>query len=525
MRQKVYDDVMTKLDTPINESYEKTLFLYREHMLSTAFGDFDIEKFKFGLSTLTVSDNIRGNEHMDIVHDFIDFFKLHELDPSIPNHALTKVEKLIQKLPESFCSVPWLQIHTEPDGKVFPCCYYSHAENHKLGNWNDQKIKDIFHGDKWNELRKDFLDGNKPSACTRCWKEEDSGIMSMRQRFNERYRNFPDYTNQNGYDKYTDIINETNSDGSVKDIKLATIDLIFNNLCNMKCRTCGPGLSTSWIADEIKLGRSKINPVSLLTNETVTHMKDDLVALVEMVDPYTEIHFSGGEPMMQEDHYQFLQLLLDMGKTKVKIRYNTNMTVYTLKDYNAFEMLQHFDNVFIVGSCDAMGKQGEYIRKGFDWEEALQWLKTCKEYLPDADYGVSAVYSLLNASAAVDFHRYMCESTLFKRSNGTNFGFYLNTLHDPTYLKTTLLPPDVKLEVTEKITKHIEWLTETQPQDFHYAVYIDHWKNAITLMNSADHSGLIPHFYRETHLLDGIRNEVFEDVFPELHEKMKPYDK
>jgi len=435
------------------------------------------------------------------------------------------IDKRIEDLPESLCSVAWLQIHTEPDGKVFPCCYYSHDNQHNLGNWNKEKIADIFHGQKWNELRQDFLDGKKPEACTRCWREEDSGIVSMRQRFNERYANFPDYTNQNGYNKYYDILCDGNNDGSVEDIKLATVDLIFNNLCNMKCRTCGPGLSTGWIPDEIKLGRSKINPVSLLTNETVTHMKDDLVALVNMVDPYTEIHFSGGEPMMQEDHYLFLQLLLDMGKTKVKLRYNTNLTTFTLKDYHAFEMLKNFDNVFMVGSCDAMGTEGEYIRKGFNWEKALEWIKTCKEYLPNADYGISAVYSLFNASAAVDFHRYMCESTLFKRGDGKNFGFYLNTLHEPYWMRTTVLPPDVKLEVTEKINKHIEWLTETQEHDFHYDVYVDHWKNAITLMNSKDDTSIIPKFYEEAHVLDGIRNEKFEDVFPELHEKMKPYDK
>jgi radical SAM protein with 4Fe4S-binding SPASM domain len=438
---------------------------------------------------------------------------------------LPNAEKLTQKLPESFCSVPWLQIHTEPDGKVFPCCYYGHAENHKLGNWNDQKIKDIFHGDKWNELRKDFLDGKKPVACSRCWKEEDSGIVSMRQKFNERYHNFPDYNYKNLYDKFTDIINETKTDGSVGDIKLATIDLIFNNICNMKCRTCGPGLSTAWMADSKKLNRKNNNLVTLLTNETVTHMKDDLVTLVEMVDPCTEIHFSGGEPMMQEDHYKFLQLLIDMGKTKIKIRYNTNMTVFILKEYNAFEMLQHFENVFIVGSCDSMGKQGEYIRKGFDWEKALDWLKTCKEYLPNAEYGVSAVYSLLNASTAIDLHRYMCESKLFRRGNGQPFGFYLNTLSEPYYLKTTLLPSDVKLEVTEKINKHIEWLSDTQEHDIHYNVYLEHWKNAIIFMNSADNSNIIPIFYNRTNLLDDIRNEKFEDVFPELHEKMKPYDK
>jgi hypothetical protein len=118
----------------------------------------------------------------------------------------------------------------------------------------------------------------------------------------------------------------------------------------------------------------------------------------------------------------------------------------------------------------------------------------------------------------------MCESKLFKRGDGKNFGFYLNTLHEPYWMRTTVLPPDVKLEVTEKINKHIEWLTETQEHDFHYDVYVDHWKNAITLMNSKDDTSLIPKFYEEAHVLDNIRNEKFEDAFPELHEKMKPYD-
>ena len=92
-------------------------------------------------------------------------------------------------------------------------------------------------------------------------------------------------------------------------------------------------------------------------------MQEDLDYLIDMIDPYTEIHFSGGEPMMQEEHYLFLKLLVDRGNTQTKIRYNTNLTVYTLKDYNAFEMLQHFDNVFIVGSIDAMGTEGEYTSK------------------------------------------------------------------------------------------------------------------------------------------------------------------
>lgn len=419
------------------------------------------------------------------------------------------------KFPEHFCSVPWLQIHTEPDGKVMPCCYYSHQAKHKLGNWNEDKIVDIFHNDKWNQLRKDFLEGKKPDACTRCWKEEASGIDSMRKIFNKRYAEFPDYTNNNNYNKYKDIVSHADSDGSVTDIKLATIDIIFNSLCNFKCRSCGPGLSTSWAVEVMKSGL----PVkqSLLTNTKIPHMTSDLIDMVNMCDEYTEVHFSGGEPMMQEEHYEFLQLLIDMGKTKTKLRYNTNLSTYELKHYNAFKLLRHFDNVFIIGSIDAIGDKGEYIRKGFDWQQAQDWIKASKEQAPNANYGVSAVYSVFNCEAAIELHRYMCEHDLFTNINGNKFNFNLNVLHAPIYMQTTVLPPKTKQRVSEKITAHLEYLEQTQPKTFEYYHYIGVWKNAMIMMNSKDESNLVPMFLRETQKLDTLRREDFRKLFPELY--------
>ena len=76
-RQKIYDDVISRLDSPINESYKKTLFLYKEHMLNTTYDEFNSEKFIFGLGTLTTSDNKRGNNHMEIVKDFIEFIEFN----------------------------------------------------------------------------------------------------------------------------------------------------------------------------------------------------------------------------------------------------------------------------------------------------------------------------------------------------------------------------------------------------------------------------------------------------------------
>ena len=427
-------------------------------------------------------------------------------------------------LPTHFCSVPWLQIHTEPNGGIFPCCYFENTKEEALGDWNNEKVVEVFTSEKWNNIRKEFVEGKKPKQCSRCWKEEDSGIMSMRQRFNERYSWFPDSSMQKSFNKIEDVVKYSNMDGTVEpELKLATIDLIFNNLCNLKCRTCGPGLSTSWIQDEIKLGRLQYNPVTLMDNGEITHMKEDLLELTKLIDPYTEIHFSGGEPMMQEDHYTFLKLLIEEGKTKVKIRYNTNLTHMSLKGVDVFDLLKEFEDVFIIGSIDAMGKKGEYIRKGFSWEGALEWIETAREKMPRANMAISAVFSALNCLEAHKLHRYMCESDLFKL-NGRNFGFYLNTLHGPPWLRTTLLPKSVKDKATSEINAHIEWLLETQPDDTYRNDSIAHFRDAVTFMNSNPGSkNECIEFLRENHILDGVRNDSFEEVFPEMYEMIVDY--
>ena len=69
----------------------------------------------------------------------------------------------MNKLPDNFCSVAWLQIHSEPDGDVSPCCYYDLQK--PMGNWGKQELINIYNSDNWNQLRKEFLNGERPSGC------------------------------------------------------------------------------------------------------------------------------------------------------------------------------------------------------------------------------------------------------------------------------------------------------------------------------------------------------------------------
>ena len=74
LRTKVYNEVISKLNLSATEGYKNGLFLYKEHMLSTAFDNFNLEKFIYGVNILRhIYDTRRGTDSSKIINDFTKF--------------------------------------------------------------------------------------------------------------------------------------------------------------------------------------------------------------------------------------------------------------------------------------------------------------------------------------------------------------------------------------------------------------------------------------------------------------------
>ena len=75
------------------------------------------------------------------------------------------------------------------------------------------------------------------------------------------------------------------------------------------------------------------------------------------------------------------------------------------------------------------------------------------------------------------------------------------------------MPKSFKQEVEQKWNKHLQWLEKN------YLVKQDD-KDAIAgvlrYMNASDKSHLLPSTIEKLKFIDGIRNENWQDVFPEL---------
>ncbi len=78
---------------------------------------------------------------------------------------------------------------------------------------------------------------------------------------------------------------------------------------------CGPLFSTKWYEDSETLGWKKLPKTLSCVNNFEQWLEDHKDNLIDLKFAY----FAGGEPMVQDEHYQFLQFLIDNGITNVEL--------------------------------------------------------------------------------------------------------------------------------------------------------------------------------------------------------------
>ena len=140
------------------------------------------------------------------------------------------------------CPVPWMHLNFEPNGKVIPCCLTS-VENYFVGDLKTDSIQEIWNSPKMKQLRVDMVTGTEPTICRKCFDRERVTGESGRT---HHIRANPEVLQK--------IPSITLEDGTCTTMELKYWDFRFSNLCNYKCRSCGPRYSSAWVPDAKKLG-------------------------------------------------------------------------------------------------------------------------------------------------------------------------------------------------------------------------------------------------------------------------------
>lgn len=218
--------------------------------------------------------------------------------------------------------------------QVGPCCQATHSKV-----TNDQ----IVNHPRLIEIRDLSKQGESTSDCSWCIEKEKSGGTSRRQLQQIYYKDW-------------------------KKQGIRGLDIAVGNLCNLKCVICGAHSSTSWIDDWKALGHSMID--EWYYDKKNQYSLDWLADFKDL----EIIHFTGGEPLLNDTHINFLNKLNENNILKnCRVTYNTNATQKPTQD--AIDLWKQADVLELYFSLDDIGSRFEYQRTGANWGEVQDNLK------------------------------------------------------------------------------------------------------------------------------------------------------
>ena len=385
-----------------------------------------------------------------------------------------------------FCVLPWVSLETSPIGTVRPCCLADDEIRDNTG----QKFKlltssfdEIRNSNQMQQLRKEFIDGEHPSTCRKCWAVEAAGGTSKRMHTLNRLKHMgisPDWS---------------------EDAKpLMFLDLKLGNICNLKCRICGSWSSSQFASEELKFVDNKKESFHYQMLRDGAWPRENSQFWTELNSSLNDIRyleFTGGEPFLIQEHFDLLQTLVDQGVAhQVEIHYNTNGTQYP---EHAEKIWQHFRHVEIAFSIDDVGARFEYQRTNAVWSEVCDNIELFKQ-MRARNQNIS-----LQVCCTVNVFNILYLADVVTWISKQSFDFvYWNILHDAPWLSVAHLPAVSK----SAIAAHLK--DQLFPAEFQ-----EEMQKVIEFMhqgNSADGVEL----KKNIEQLDLRRSESLTTVAPEL---------
>ena len=345
---------------------------------------------------------------------------------------LTDAQKQLLFKNKNFCMVPWTSLYVHTSSRVAPCCAW---DGEAIGDASKDSLETIWNSKLYQDLRDKMLNNQQSDGCKNCTRQEKLGKDSFRSSMNTRFA------------KHVHLA----EDGITPAYNLKFIDSRFNNLCNLSCRSCVHGSSSSWHAPAVAIGLiDKSTPVFLKAGRDD---KDLYNQIIQQIDNVERIYFAGGEPLIMQDNYDILDELDKRKRYDVQLVYNTNMTRSSLKGRSIFDAWKNFTNISVGASLDAEDSRGSYLRTGTVWQDVVKFRKDMIALRPDIDFYISATTGLLNVLHVPDFHRSWVNKGLIRPEQ-----FRIQTLHWPEWMRVETAPADLRDKIQEKYTAHLEWL-------------------------------------------------------------------
>lgn len=240
---------------------------------------------------------------------------------------------------KTYCSAVDYSIVVKDNAKTYmPCCDILSNEVRKQQHTS---IDDYFQNNILRQqVKNDMQKGIWHSACERCKRNEEIGVVSSRQKFNNN------------------IVHKKG---------IEYLEYRPSNFCNLKCRMCSPFDSHMIAKEELAFTNGPFNKLGTDVLTDMSNPYDNKAPLLDIskLTELKEIKVLGGEPSVDAKLHDWL---IDLDKTGRAKELRLNLTSnFTNLNEKWCDILSKFSHVEITASLDGAGNTYEYIRTPANW--------------------------------------------------------------------------------------------------------------------------------------------------------------
>jgi len=388
---------------------------------------------------------------------------------------------------KTYCPMPFISLSVNP-GNYISRCMMSTAN---MGSIQ----KETYSNEKFQNLRQNMLDGSWDEiGCSTCFNKERQEQLSQRLKW---LKNQKHYLDDDGiYEQNLDITRN----------KIYHLYMNFSNICNFKCRMCGPHYSNAWIPDYNKLVKNVEHEVPSVPPKQQIDVDNFLDEYGSELADLRQIWITGGEPFIDDTLFDFFEKLTAYTDLKnIKVVVNTNASRLDIDKLRKLKMLR---SIAINISVDSTGELYTYMRGyNFRFEQLNEKINQLKNLQLEQDnivIGINGAFQIYNILDIENFWLWGKEIANNKKSNWVEH----RVLSWPKQIQARHASKKIK----KRAKKMIKSLIDQDPNYDH-----NHYLEEILkeLEKPSDPSQ-VKKFYEWNSALDDIRSENFSEVCSEI---------
>lgn len=363
------------------------------------------------------------------------------------------------KISSSFCAAKWYNSTVWlSNGRTASC---HHPQAHYIPSKEIFDSPAALHNTNFKkEVRKQMLEGTRPAECNYCWRVEDAD----KEVHSDRTYKSSLYT-----DKEIEEIKNIPWD---QDVDPKTLEISFDNLCNLACSYCNAEFSSTWSNDIKKNGMYK----EMKTDGGMTYQNDGSHAysfdpkrpqdnfyirrFFEWFDEslrynLQELRVTGGEPTRSP---QFWELVEKCQDEKFKFAVNSNLIMDQKRLDKLIDCSKKFKEFDLYTSCEAHGDHAELLRAGLDYD---MWLTNLKQFAEKSNATQITIMMTISWGCLFSITKFLDDIIELKKqfNNRNYFNLSVNLLRFPSFQSVNVLPNIIKQSKADEID---DWITNNK---------------------------------------------------------------